>query len=102
MPHPTHPGLVRYGALLVALLILGTACTTGGSSASPTPATPPTATATRTPSATATPQPTATPTVTPSPTPYVAPTVAVVADDNVRACLERNLTPRTVDQPLAR
>jgi hypothetical protein len=84
---------VRFGALIVALLLLGTACTTGGSSASPTPATPPTATATRTPSATATPEPTATPTVTPSPTPYVAPTVAVVADDNVRDCLERNLTP---------
>jgi hypothetical protein len=84
---------VRFGALIVALLLLGAACTTGGSSASPTPATPPTATATRTPSATATPEPTATPTVTPSPTPYVAPTVAVVADDNVRDCLERNLTP---------
>jgi hypothetical protein len=45
------------------------------------------------PASTSTPAPTATPTVTPSPTPFIPPTVAVTEDDDIRSCLERNLTP---------
>jgi hypothetical protein len=95
-PH-NRSRVLRYGAVLVALLLFGAACSRGSSStASPTAATATTtraAAATAKPSATATPKPTATATVTPSPTPFVPPTVAVTSDDDVRSCLDRNLTP---------
>jgi hypothetical protein len=88
-----RPRLARCFVVLVALLLLGAGCSTGGSSATKTPL-PPTATAT--PSATATPAATDTPLATPSPTPFVPPTVAVTSSDTVRSCLQNNLTPQLV------